>query len=154
MAAYSFYPMTIPYLEQFWLPLALFASLRVCIAYCNKPNRTPTVASWVNCHLSCWHSCRCNCHEDSSVCSCVYYCALNKIVRKDVYPVSRMDDALDSLHGAEYISSLDFRPGYWQIPTSKSDKAKTTFATLMALRVQCDAFWTLQCACHIRTHDR
>lgn len=45
--------------------------------------------------------------KDGSVRFCVDYEALNKITKKDVYYVSRIDDALDRLQGAEYFSSLD-----------------------------------------------
>lgn len=45
--------------------------------------------------------------KEGSVQFCVDYRAPNTITRKDVYPMLRIDDALDSLQGAEYFSSLD-----------------------------------------------
>lgn len=57
------------------------------------------------------------------------YRELNRITRKDVYPMPRIDDALDFLQGAEIFSSIDLSSGYWQIPMNKDDKEKTGFAT-------------------------
>jgi len=47
---------------------------------------------------------------------CVDYRQLNNITKKDAYPVSRMEDCLDSLGDAQVFTSLDCTAGYWQVP--------------------------------------
>lgn len=60
---------------------------------------------------------------------CVDYRKLNSVTVKDVYPLPRIDDTLDSLHGARYFSSMDLRSGYWQIAVDEHDREKTAFVT-------------------------
>lgn len=67
--------------------------------------------------------------KDGSIRFCVDYRRLNKVTRRDVYPMPRIDDALDCLQSASYFSSLDLRSGYWQIPMAKEDVEKTAFTT-------------------------
>ena len=60
---------------------------------------------------------------------CVDYRKLNKITKKDSYPLPRIDETLDSLHGMKYFSTLDLLAGYWQIELEEKDKEKTAFIT-------------------------
>ena len=41
----------------------------------------------------------------------------------------RTDELLDRLGKAKYITTLDLARGYWQVPMSEKDKAKTAFTT-------------------------
>ncbi|UYV80763.1 hypothetical protein LAZ67_19001657 [Cordylochernes scorpioides] len=60
---------------------------------------------------------------------CVEYRRLNKITKKDAYPLPRIDDALDSLAGSSNFSTMDLRSGYWQIEVDEKDREKTAFIT-------------------------
>ncbi|UYV71143.1 hypothetical protein LAZ67_8001868, partial [Cordylochernes scorpioides] len=60
---------------------------------------------------------------------CVDYRRLNKVTKKDVYPLPRIDDTLDSLKGAKFYSSMDLCSGYWQIEVDEADREKTAFIT-------------------------
>lgn len=60
---------------------------------------------------------------------CVDYRTLNAKTIRDRYPLSRIDDKLDGLHGSVHFSSLDLRSGYYQIPVAKESQAYTAFST-------------------------
>lgn len=67
--------------------------------------------------------------KDGSLRVCVDYRALNKITVKNDYPLPRIDDLLDQLHGALVCLSLDLQSGYHQIRIKDEDAHKTAFRT-------------------------
>ena len=42
---------------------------------------------------------------------CVDYRKMNKLTKGDVYPLPRIDDTLDALGGAKYLSTIDLASG-------------------------------------------
>lgn len=67
--------------------------------------------------------------KDGSLRMVVDYRALNKLTVKNRYPLPRIDDLFDKLHGAKYFSSLDAASGFHQILLKEEDRPKTAFRT-------------------------
>ena len=59
----------------------------------------------------------------------IIYRRVNAITKKDVYPLPRIDDILDTLGQARYFSTLDLASGYWQIEMDPATKDKSAFTT-------------------------
>jgi hypothetical protein len=57
------------------------------------------------------------------------YRKINNITIKESHPIPRADEAFDALSEANYITTLDFTSGYWQIPIREEDKQKTAYST-------------------------
>ena len=64
---------------------------------------------------------------------CVDYRKLNQVTKKDSFPMPRIDDTLDWLEKAKWVTTLDLTAGYWQIPMDDKDKEKTAFRTRKGL---------------------
>ncbi|CAM5094227.1 unnamed protein product, partial [Eretmochelys imbricata] len=54
---------------------------------------------------------------------------LNEISKFDAYPISCIDELVDRLGNARFLTTLDLTKGYWQIPLAKDANEKTAFST-------------------------
>ena len=67
--------------------------------------------------------------KDGSLRMCVDYRRLNSVTQIDAYPMPRIDDLIDQLGKARFITTLDLTRGYWQMPVAAGDQYKTAFTT-------------------------
>ena len=67
--------------------------------------------------------------KDGSFRFCVDLRAVNSATRGCAHPLPRVDEALDTLAGATWFTTLDMATGYWQVPLATEDREKTAFST-------------------------
>jgi hypothetical protein len=58
---------------------------------------------------------------------------LKDVTKNDCFPLLRTDDALDTLAGAKWFSTLDLKSGYWQVDVHPDDREKIAFSTSQRL---------------------
>ncbi len=67
--------------------------------------------------------------KDGSLRFCVDFRYLNSVSRFDSYPTPRIDELVDRLGKAKWITTIDLCKGYWQVPLSIQSKELTAFRT-------------------------
>ena len=71
--------------------------------------------------------------KDGALRICVDFCRLNAISKYDAYPMQRIDELVDKLGKARFVTTVDLTKGYWQVPIAEEDKPKTAFTTPFGL---------------------
>ncbi|GKD28114.1 putative reverse transcriptase domain-containing protein [Tanacetum coccineum] len=67
--------------------------------------------------------------KDGSFRMCINYRELYKLTVKNRYPLPRIDDLFDQLHGSSIYSKIDLRSGYHHLRVREQDIPKTAFRT-------------------------
>ena len=60
---------------------------------------------------------------------CIDYRNLNRVTVEDRYQMPRVDELVERIGKAEFISTLDLCKGYYQVSMRAEDKPKTAFLT-------------------------
>ena len=65
--------------------------------------------------------------KDGSLCFCINFHCCNACMKKDSYPLPRIQEALENLVGAGHFSCLDLKSGFWEIKMEEALKQYTAF---------------------------
>ena len=76
--------------------------------------------------------------KDSGLQFCIDFCCLNAHMKKDSYPLPRIQEALESLLAAGHFSYLDLKSGFWQINMEEALKQYTAFTVGNLGFFECD----------------
>lgn len=60
---------------------------------------------------------------------CTDYRKLKSVTKPDSYPLPRMEDCVDQVWSASFISKFDLLKGYWQVPLSQRARKISAFIT-------------------------
>lgn len=67
--------------------------------------------------------------KDGSYRFCIDFRKINAVTIRDSHPLPQISEALDSLAGACWFSTMDLSSGYWQVELASEDREKTAFTT-------------------------
>ena len=59
--------------------------------------------------------------KDGGLCLCIDYRQLDQITKFDAYPMPKIEELLDQIGNAKFITILDLATGYWQVPMNPED---------------------------------
>ena len=91
----------------------------------------PSQSVWCNAVVLVWK-------KDSSLHFCIDFHHLNAHMKKDSYPLPRIQEALDNLVGTGHFSCLDLKSRFWQIKMDKASKQYTAFTVGNLGFFECD----------------
>ena len=76
--------------------------------------------------------------KDGSLQFGIDFCCLNACMKKDSYPLPRIQEVLESFIGAGHFSCLDLKSGFWQIKMEEALKQYTAFTVGNLGFFECD----------------
>ena len=70
---------------------------------------------------------------DGTFCMCTDYLKVNSVTKTDTFPIPRIDDCIDNIGHAKYVTKFDPLKGFWQIPMQDRAKEISAFVTQYGL---------------------
>ena len=66
---------------------------------------------------------------DGSTRFCTDYRKVNNVSKTDAFPIPRIDDCIDKVGGAEFLTKIDLLKGYWCVPLTERAREISAFVT-------------------------
>ena len=66
---------------------------------------------------------------DATFRMCTDYRKVNSVTKTDTFPIPRIDDCIDNIGHAKYVTKFDLLKGFWQIPLTNKAKEISAFVT-------------------------
>lgn len=77
-----------------------------------------------------WHSSCLLVGKQNRICHfCTDYRKLNSVIKPDCFPIPRIDDCVDCVGAAQFMSKFDLLKGYWLVPLTESARDLSVFVT-------------------------
>ncbi len=67
--------------------------------------------------------------SDGSIRFCTDFRKVNAVTKGDSFPIPRIDDCIDRIGSAKYVTKLDMMKGYWAVPLTERAREVSAFAT-------------------------
>lgn len=86
---------------------------------------------------------------------CTDYRKVNAVTKPDSFPLPRMDNCVDRVGSAKWLTKLDLLKGYWQVLLTKHASEISAFVTPghFFFRLHRNAIRAEKCPCHIPATD-
>ena len=68
-------------------------------------------------------------NSDGTFRMCTDYSKVNYGTTTDTFPIPRIDDCIDNIGQAKYVTKFDLLKAFWQIPLTNREKEISAFAT-------------------------
>ena len=65
--------------------------------------------------------------KDGGLRFCIDFHKLNNWMKKDAFPLPRMQETMESMVGAQFFSMMDLKSGFWQVKKAKESQQYTAF---------------------------
>ena len=92
---------------------------------------TPSSSAWSNAVILV-------CKKDGGLKFCIDFRKLNAHTKKDALPLPHIHDAINTLRGSWYYTTMDLLSRYWQTPMAEDSKKYTAFTVGMLGFFQCE----------------